>query len=359
MMNGYDQLVEEVIDAGICVSCGNCAAVCPLQYISMEEKKPVQDREKRDEIEKRSGLACNDCNLCAMSCPRIEPTYFWQKRELKRMEHEGEVKAARTTYKPIQDVCQDGGIVTTLFKYLLDSGRVDGVVVSQYNGDYNPVPVLAKTEDDLLKAAGTRYTVSPAYSPLTDIKQLKDDGYERIAIVGTPCQIYALRKTQAIYNSQKLLIPHNIITFAIGLFCAEEFDDRILQDLEVDIADVTGFDVKKEGLIISLKSGEKKIIPHEDLEEYVREGCKICSDFNSPYADISVGSVGSPPGWSTVIVRTETGREIYQKLLEKGLIEETTVDEKGLKLIDKMAQKKINNAQTKIKERSNKESEEE
>ncbi len=351
-MNGYDQLVEEVIDAGICVSCGNCAAVCPLQYISMKENKPVQDTEKRDEIETTSGLACNDCNTCAMSCPRIEPTYFWQKKELKRLAHEGEVKAARTTYKPIQDVCQDGGIVTTVFKYLLESGLADGIVVSQYNGDYNPVPVLVKTEEDLLKAAGTRYTVSPAYSPLADIKQLKDDGYEKIAIVGTPCQIYALRKTQAIYNSQNMLIPHNIVTFAVGLFCAEEFDDKVLHDLGVDIADVAGFDVKKEGLIISLKNGEKKIIPHEDLEKYVREGCTVCSDYNSPYADLSVGSVGSSPGWSTVIVRTDAGRAVYQKLVENGLIEEATVDAKGLKLIDRMAQKKINNAQAKIEERN-------
>jgi formate hydrogenlyase subunit 6/NADH:ubiquinone oxidoreductase subunit I len=99
MMDGFDQLVKEVIETGICVSCGNCATVCPMQYISMQENKPVQDRDKRSEIESTKGLACNDCNLCAMSCPRIEPTYFWQRKELAKMKHEGgEVRAARATF---------------------------------------------------------------------------------------------------------------------------------------------------------------------------------------------------------------------------------------------------------------------
>ncbi len=350
-MNGYDQLLKEVIDADICVSCGNCAAVCPLQYISIVDNKPVQDTQKRSEIESRSGLACNDCNICVMSCPRIEPSYFWQKKELAGAKCDGELKAARTTYQPIKDVCQDGGVVTTIFKYLLDDNLVDGVVVSQYDENCAPVPVVAATEEELLSAAGSRYTVSSIYSPLTDIKKLKDKGYERLAIVGTPCQIYALRKTQAMYNRRNMLIPHNIITFAVGLFCKGQFDDQILQSIGIDKAGVAGFDVKKEGMTISFKDGRKKIITHEDLNKYIRAGCSVCPDFTSVYADISVGSEGSPPGWSTVIARTQKGRQLYQKLLDKELIESMEVDERGHESIKQTSRQKKERSKANIEER--------
>jgi formate hydrogenlyase subunit 6/NADH:ubiquinone oxidoreductase subunit I len=96
MMDGFDQLIRDVIETNLCVSCGNCVAVCPMQYLSLVDNKPVQDRDKRSEVESTQGPACNDCNLCVMSCPRVEPAYYWQRRELERMKHEGgEIIAAR------------------------------------------------------------------------------------------------------------------------------------------------------------------------------------------------------------------------------------------------------------------------
>ena len=49
-----------------------------------------------------------------------------------------------------------------------------------------------------------------------------------------------------------------------------------------------------------------------ELEREVRSGCGFCDDLVSRLADISVGSIGSPDGYSTVIVRSERG----EKLLE-------------------------------------------
>ncbi|MGA8726822.1 MAG: Coenzyme F420 hydrogenase/dehydrogenase, beta subunit C-terminal domain, partial [Acidimicrobiales bacterium] len=38
------------------------------------------------------------------------------------------------------------------------------------------------------------------------------------------------------------------------------------------------------------------------------KGCDECADFLGRGADLSVGSVGSMDGWSSVLVRTERGR---------------------------------------------------
>ncbi|MFQ6118857.1 MAG: Coenzyme F420 hydrogenase/dehydrogenase, beta subunit C-terminal domain, partial [Methanosarcinales archaeon] len=45
--------------------------------------------------------------------------------------------------------------------------------------------------------------------------------------------------------------------------------------------------------------------------------CKVCQDFSAVESDVSVGSVGSKEGFSSVIVRKEVGKEIMDYILEK------------------------------------------
>jgi coenzyme F420 hydrogenase subunit beta len=47
-----------------------------------------------------------------------------------------------------------------------------------------------------------------------------------------------------------------------------------------------------------------------DLVNEVRAGCSFCDDLVSRLADISLGSIGSPDGYSTVIVRSERGERL-------------------------------------------------
>ena len=47
------------------------------------------------------------------------------------------------------------------------------------------------------------------------------------------------------------------------------------------------------------------------------KGCDECADFLGRSADISVGSVGSMNGWTSVIIRTERGRLAFQAARSK------------------------------------------
>jgi coenzyme F420 hydrogenase subunit beta len=51
-----------------------------------------------------------------------------------------------------------------------------------------------------------------------------------------------------------------------------------------------------------------------DLNKAIEKGCAYCDDFTAKLADISVGSVGSPDGYSTVIVRSDAGKKLLEKL---------------------------------------------
>jgi len=59
---------------------------------------------------------------------------------------------------------------------------------------------------------------------------------------------------------------------------------------------------------------EVKEVPIKVVAPLARKGCHFCQDYTSYYADISVGSVGSDDGWSTVFVRTEIGEKYINKV---------------------------------------------
>ncbi|PKL71956.1 MAG: coenzyme F420 hydrogenase subunit beta, partial [Methanobacteriales archaeon HGW-Methanobacteriales-2] len=73
-----------------------------------------------------------------------------------------EVVAARSTDKQIQKIAQDGGIVSGLFCYALDEKLIDGAVVAgPTDVMWKPEPMVAMSSDEILAAAGTKYTFSP------------------------------------------------------------------------------------------------------------------------------------------------------------------------------------------------------
>ncbi len=49
-------------------------------------------------------------------------------------------------------------------------------------------------------------------------------------------------------------------------------------------------------------------MPLAELETCIRKGCHFCTDLTAIFSDISAGAIGSPPGSTTLIVRTQTGK---------------------------------------------------
>ncbi|MHC1610125.1 MAG: Coenzyme F420 hydrogenase/dehydrogenase, beta subunit C-terminal domain, partial [Candidatus Methanospirareceae archaeon] len=68
------------------------------------------------------------------------------------------------------------------------------------------------------------------------------------------------------------------------------------------------------GRYIVRSNGKEKSCKVTALEDAVRNNCFYCEDFTAKLADISVGSVGSPEGSSTVIIRSKKGEELFNSL---------------------------------------------
>ena len=336
----FNDLKTEVIEAEKCVSCGTCEAVCPVNVIELKDTIPVLIGN------------CIECGICYANCPAV--SFNEQEMEEKiygrtRNQNEKltgiyqEVYAARATSDEIHEKAQDGGVVTALLtQFLNDDG--DGVIVAGLEKDkiWVPSPVVAKTREEVIQAAGTKYTPSPT---LVGVKRaVKEEKLKKIAVVGTTCQMRGLSlATMGKMKNKKIA---DSVALKIGLFCMETFTYdsfmKYLKDNEVDPGRVTKFEIKN-GRFYAW-DGEERLhrVKLAKVKPLIRPTCNHCTDFTSEFSDISVGNVGSPAGYSTVLVRNEKGKKILEAAIKSGLIDAEPIEnfEKGESLVHRLAEMK-------------------
>lgn len=259
-----------------------------------------------------------------------------------------EAVSARATDKKILDVAQDGGIASALLIQAIEDGVIEGAVVAGDPGDdWVPVPDVATTADEILAAAGTKYSMSPTVFGIKDAA--RQFGLEKIGVVATPCQMQGIRKVQAYPFSTRFIGEK--IKLIVGIFCMENFPMASLDTfsealMDTKLSDVEKMDIGKGKFMIETANGEKGI-GLKKTHGYEQAGCNICTDYVCEYSDVSTGSVGSPDGWSTVLTRTTTGNDLFASAVEAGLIETKPIEEvkPGLPLLEKLAKgKKTNGA---------------
>lgn len=267
----------------------------------------------------------------------------------------GSVVAARSSDKSILKGAQDGGIVTQLFAYALEEGIIDGAIVAGPGDEpWKPEPIVATTVDELLAARGTKYNISPNMQLIKEAT--RSYGLDKVGIVGTPCQIQALRKGQ-LYPVGLRDVPDKI-ALAVGIFCMENFPYQSIVQLVEDHANtkldnVTKMDIGKGKFWVYTNRGATVQLPLKITHKYEQAGCHVCLDYVSNLADVSTGSVGAPDGWSTVFVRTKNGENIWSKAIAAGCFETKPMDtvKPGLDLVTKLATEKITKNRKTLEER--------
>jgi len=330
--------VKVIFDSKNCSGCGLCVGICPVNCIELTNGCGRIDDDK-----------CIRCGLCYYFCPR---TYLPVNILNMVQEHTSQIPSpskvgffseaysARTKIKEISDLCQDGGISSTCLYYLFDQSKIDYALgASMSENPWRPKPILMKNKQEVLLTTGTKYVNNPSLSLMNKI----NGKTQRLAIVGVPCMMQALLKSE-IYDLQ---IPsQNSVIYRIGIFCMESFSYesflKICELLKVNVVDVKKADINKGKFFIYTKDEQEFNIPIKDITHLAREDCEVCYDLTSESADISIGSIGSPSGWNTVLIRTQKGKELFDALLKNDLIESKSLDtvKPGLPLLEKVAASK-------------------
>lgn len=332
-----ESLWKDVVLAGKCTGCAGCVVSCPIEVLGYAEERP-----------KLIGK-CTSCGICAQICPRYEKALsdvdaFVLGRKAKPNEDFGiyrHVLVARAKDPRILRVCQDGGVVTALLVFAFESGLIEGAAVSGVSQDkpFYPVPKLALTPQEILDCAGTRYSYSPNLLALREGIKLKK---ERLAFVGTPCQIQALRRMEML----PLKKYAKALSFSIGLLCTESFTYEGLMEkhiqgvLGINLRDVEKINIKAK-VLVTTKSDEVTVVPLNEAKQYAQKTCSLCPDFSAELADISTGGVGLKD-WTLTIIRTQKGEELFQQAESQGIIETKPIEqeEKALDTLIKLSRRK-------------------
>lgn len=262
-----------------------------------------------------------------------------------------EIITAKAADNKVLSKAQDGGIVSAILIYALEENIIDGTIVAGPGDEpWKPEPLVATTKKEILKGAGTKYTMCPNLSVIKEAT--REYGLEKIGTVGTPCQVMGLRKMQTYPLGVRNVVDK--IALSIGIYCMENFPYESLKTfindkVGVTPSQVTKMNITKGKLFITHTGGEGKI-PLKETHGYEQAGCNYCMDYVAELSDLSCGSVGAKPGWSTIIKRTDKGASLIDKAIKEGVLETTETNESkfGLEMLRKLSTNKKKKHQKRI-----------
>ncbi|SHI15940.1 Coenzyme F420 hydrogenase/dehydrogenase, beta subunit C-terminal domain [Desulfofustis glycolicus] len=162
-----------------CCGCGVCAAVCPIDCITLvanDEGFLYPDID---------GTRCTDCGLCTKVCPLQHNTEIYDRISPPQ------VYAAWNLDDDIRRQSSSGGVFSVLAGAVLKEGGV--VAGAAFAENMVCRHILVDEEIGLASLRGSKYVQSEIPSELFQyIRSLLDHG-RHVFFTGTPCQVAGLR----------------------------------------------------------------------------------------------------------------------------------------------------------------------
>ena len=314
----FNDLKRVIIDPGFCTLCGACEAACPIHTIKIEDKKPKRLHDCSENLD--------SCPICYDICPHTETLMFEMLRFVADANHRREslgyyreILLAQATSPDFRVAGKSGGVINALLNFALSEKMIDGAIVSEASSKV-PVkvrPLISLVPDDMLSAVDCKLVPSAVAEAFG--RAVFEHGKIRLAFVGVPCHVLALRKLEAWQH--KLM---DSLEITIGLFCLWTFSlDKLLEYLlhEHGVAanEIQSVDLTANEYLVFTQEGVVKI-PISEVKEHIMNRCRTCTDFTSEFADLSIGGATPLKEWSIIIVRTKKGEDLIKKAVEKGVI---------------------------------------
>lgn len=325
--------VEQILNHNMCVGCGLCEAFGHKMKIDKRGfYRPCTNSTNRNLFDGR----------IAKSCPGIRVvnrnpgnTSVWG--------HIESVSNAWSMDSRIRQSSSSGGVISSLAIYLLESHKVDGVLhVGNIEGDYlHNKLFLSRTKEDVLKRNSSRYAPAAVFNEIFDILKIAEN--EKLAFIGKPCDIAAVRNLQEMYPELK-----TVIQYCLAIFCAG-IPSYNATDKAISIFNHEGIPISiryrgdgwpgfftvdyTDGSCFKMSYNESW---GEILGRDLEFRCKICPDGIGLLADVACGdawntSNGYPDfteaaGRNFCMIRTKLGLQLFCEAKNAGYIESEEVD---------------------------------
>jgi coenzyme F420 hydrogenase subunit beta len=325
----------QVVEADLCIGCGVCAVAFPRRVeMALHSDGFIVPREVERLTDTERDLFVQFCPGVGYRAPRQreggsvrDPMWglIVESRDAWASDDESRRKAS------------SGGALTALLAYLLSSGKVDAVVATtaSVSDPFRNVSVAIRGAGDARLISGSRYSpVSPFQALLTVSPS------ERVAVVGKPCDIAAIRLLSA---SGKVELPR--IEYFLSFFCAGtpswRGTEQAVDSLGVEKRLVKTISYRGNGwpgdFSVEDVTGGHHAMTYEEswgtiLNKHLHNRCKTCQDGMGVYADIvaadswDVDQDGYPmftqkDGRSFLITRSIRGEDLVKRALSAQSLE--------------------------------------
>jgi coenzyme F420-reducing hydrogenase beta subunit len=203
------------------------------------------------------------------------------------------------------------GIVSQIGVRALETGLVDAVLCVQQDPEdrFTPVPVLARTAEEVLAARVNKPTLSPN---LRVLEQLEGSGIRRLLAIAVGCQVQALRAVQATLPLDSL--------YVLGLPCVDNVSREGLRTFLNSASrcpdTVVHYEFMQDFRIHFRHSdGSVETVPFFGLDtpalkNVFAPSCLSCFDYTNAGADLVVGYMGAEFGRQWITVRNPRGQQL-------------------------------------------------
>lgn len=328
--------IDQVVERRLCIGCGACAPACENQAITLVD---IRDQGIRPIVNTEQ---CQKCGGCVQVCPGIEISHqpFNDRHQIisELSQEWGPVLELWEGYASDPEIrfCgSSGGAATALALFCLDRHEASGVlhIGARPEAPLENTAVYSRSRMELVARTGSRY--APA-APCERLPWIQETSCPSV-FIGKPCDVVALRKSEAV-NSEL----EGKICLAISIFCAGTPATmgtyQILEALEVIPEETREFRYRGCGwpgatmVTMMGDDGRTRQMTYEEswgniLSKCGQYRCRLCPDSTGEFADVSCGDPWyrelepDEKGWSLVVVRTEKGRRIVQEARKAGYLE--------------------------------------
>lgn len=238
-----------------------------------------------------------------------------------------------------------GGALSGLLAWLIESGEVMGALTNTADPDRAVAnrPIVARTREDVARAAGSRY------APSAPLAALDLAGEGPVAFVGKPCDAAAFRAMEAQDVSLTQRFPVVLSFFCAGVPSLDG-GEAVLAALGATPEDTATFRYRGHGwpgraTATRHDGSETSMTYHESwgkiLSSRVQHRCKLCADGTGVAADIvcadawETDAAGYPlfeeaDGISLIVARTAKGADLLARAEAAGAIETAPFDVSAL-----------------------------
>jgi len=304
-MGGVKELYAAVHARDLCCRCGACVNLCPYLFQVGGRIAPLLDCQLAE-------------GRCYHYCPRTAVTAASQTAAL------GTLVLPPAMARAVAPAAgqQYGGTVSALIRFALESGRIDGAVLTAAAG-LQPRSVTVRQAAQIDGCAGSKYTISPT---VAEFNRSRQEIGGRLAVVALPCQALALHRMLA-YDPAEPAWRVEPPALVIGLFCtwaldqvsftrilAQRLNGHTIHRMDIPPPPSSVFQVFTD-------NGRVLELPLEVVKPHIVNACHSCPDMTAEASDISIGCVENEQDWNTLLVRTERGAELLAAAAAAGKLE--------------------------------------